>query len=74
MLTGTENTLAALIETDIRAAILANTGNPAATPNALNSLSQGIANAIIPHIVSNTQVLPGSFTASVAVTGIGALL
>jgi len=75
MLTGTENTLKALIDTDIKAAVLSNTGNPVATPNAIDSLAEGIANAIIPHYVSNTQVLPGTFsTVSGPVSGIGLLL
>ena len=73
-LTGTENTLSALIQTEIKAAILANTGNAAATPNGLDSIGDGIANAVIPHFVANTSVLPGTFTATVPVVGIGGLL
>ena len=75
MLTGTENTYKALIDTEIKAAVLSNTGNPVATPNAIISLAEGMANATIPHFVSNTQVLPGTFsTSSGPVSGIGLLL
>ena len=75
MLTGTENTLKALIDTEIKAAVLSNTGNPVASPNAIDSLSEGVANAIIPHLISNAQVLPGTFsTSSGPVSGLGLLL
>lgn len=74
-LTGTENSLSASIDSAIRAAITANEGTAPANPNVIDSLAEGIANAVIPHIVSNAQVLPGTFVAGAnPVTGIGALL
>ena len=76
MVTGTENTLKALIDTEIKAAILVNTGTAAASPNALDSISEGIANAIIPHFVGNADILPGTFAVSGSgpVTGIGLMI
>ncbi len=75
MLTGTENTLKALLDTEIRAAILAFTGSAVQTPNVIIALSEGIAEAVIPHFVSNTDVLPGTFNvATVPVVGIGTIL
>lgn len=77
-LAGTENTLAAQIKTDIEARILVNEGVPVITPNGLVSLSEGIANAVIPHFLSNVQILPGSFQVSIPavfpVTGVGTFL
>lgn len=55
-LTGSENTLKATLITEIENAILANTGFPVATPNAINSLAEGLANAVIPHFITNTIV------------------
>ena len=75
MLTGSENTLAAAIKTDLDARILASTGSPVATPNANKDLTDAIAFQIIPHFLSNAQVTPGTFsTSSGPVTGIGGLL
>ena len=75
MLTGSENTLSALIKTEMETAILADTGSAAASPNNLVSLGNGMAAAFIPHFVANVDITPGTFsTVSGPVTGIGGLL
>lgn len=75
MLTGTENTLSALIQSELSARILAATGQAPQSPNIIDLLADAISFAIIPHIVSNTDVLPGSFAnGGGAVSGVGALL
>ena len=76
MVSGTENTLKALLITDIEAGILADCGAAVQTPNCISGLAAGIANAVIPHFVSNAQILPGSFNVPGfgAVVGIGAML
>ena len=70
MLTGSENTLKALLDTDIKAGILADCGTAVQTPNCILGLAAGIANATVPHLVSNIQVIPGSFN----VPGFGAVV
>ena len=75
MLSGTENTLAALIQSELESKIQARFGYPPQTPNVLPELCQAISESVIPHCVSNTQVLPGSFsTSSGPVSGAGSLL
>ena len=50
-------------ETDLKAALVAaittaitNAGNPPIAPNQIETLSEGIANALIPFLVANTAV------------------
>ena len=77
MLTGTENTLAAALKTDLEARILAALGSPVATPNHIKELTDAIAFQTIPHFLASVQILPGSFTAPVGggpVTGVGVFL
>lgn len=75
-ITGQEGTLKASLITNIEAAIAANCGFTVMTPRCINGLAEGIANAIIPFLVANTQVntttVPGNGlidSVSGAVTG-----
>lgn len=56
MITGMENTLKASMITQIEASILAATGTPVATPNVIAPHCEGIANAIIPFLISNLTI------------------
>lgn len=60
MLTGTEALLKSSLIAAIEAAILAQVGSAPIAPKAISGLSEGIANAIVPHIVSNLQILAGT--------------
>ena len=75
-ITGQESTLAAALTSAIQAAIEAQSGQPTQSPEYLSALSMGIANALIPFLVTNTEVNPiaaGSLTSpSGAVTGVTA--
>jgi hypothetical protein len=51
-----ENTLKASYISEITAAIEAESGLTIGTPNHISGLSAGLANAIIPFLVSNAQV------------------
>jgi hypothetical protein len=61
-LTGTEMMLAKQIETQITAA-LAKRGNAQIDPKSISGLAEGIAMAIVPHLLTNAQVAPGIPTA-----------
>lgn len=75
MLTGTENTLAALIKSELESRINSTYGYNPQTPNAIDELTEAIAYAIIPHVISNTEVDPGTFAAGGdPVSGIGELV
>jgi len=75
MVAGTENTLAALIKTEIEARILAQQGFVVATPNVIVQYAESVAFSVIPHFVANVQIGPGGFTAGPdPVVGIGAFL
>jgi len=77
MITGQEGALTSALNSAIIAAIEAQYGGSIMTPEYINALSAGIANAIIPFLVANvtvnaTPVDPGSFSNSGgAVTGTG---
>ena len=58
-ITGQESTLAAALTTEIKAAVSAQFGGPIGTPEYIEAVSMGIANALIPFLVANTQVDPG---------------
>jgi len=75
MVTGTENTLAALIKTEFDARITISLGSPPTTPNAIIELAEAFAFSVIPHFVSTADITPGTFTAGPdPVVGIGGLL
>lgn len=60
-ITGQESALASAINSAISAAIAAQAGGAPQNPNYISALSTGIANAIIPFLVSNTLVeVPGA--------------
>ncbi len=61
-LTGSEAVLKSSLIAAIQAGILADCGASPIAPNCINGLSQGIADAIIPHLTSNVQVDPGQTT------------
>jgi len=75
-ITGNESALASALTSAITAAIEAKLGSAVQSPEYIDALSEGIANAIIPFLVSNTEVNPiaaGSLTSpSGAVTGVTA--
>lgn len=58
-ITGKELDLKADLITEIEAAIATNCGASPMAPNCISGLAEGIANAIIPFLVANTQVNPG---------------
>lgn len=64
MITGQEATLKAMLISAITAGIAAECGYTVMTPNCINGLAKGIADAIIPFLVANVQVnsttVPGS--------------
>ena len=65
MITGKESDLASALTAAIRAAIEAKYGQPLGSPEYIDALSSGIANAIIPFLVANVTVNPipaGSLT------------
>lgn len=62
-LTGTEAVLESSLIAAIQAGITANCGAAPMSPNCITGLAQGIANAMVPHMVSNVQVDPGQTTA-----------
>lgn len=75
MLTGTENTLSALIQSNFSTQITSLTGAPPQAPNCIIQLANAMAMSIIPHLVTNTVVSAGSFVSPTGpVTGTGALL
>lgn len=51
MLTGTESTLKSLLIAQIEAAI-----GGVQEPNEIDGLAEGVANAIIPHLVTNVSI------------------
>lgn len=69
-ITGQESALASALTSAITAAVEAQYGGPVHTPEYIPALSMGIANALIPFLVSNTQVNTGQ---SVNVPGAGLL-
>lgn len=73
MITGMENTLKASIQSNIEAEVTATHGT-VETPNAISEMAQGIADAVVPFMLT-AQVLPGTFAnAGGPVAGIGLLL
>lgn len=58
-ITGLEDTLKAQLISAIQAGIAAECGYSVMTPNCINGLAKGIADAIIPFLVNNIQVNPG---------------
>lgn len=58
-ITGKESLLKSLLMAAIKSAVEAKSGTPTAEPEYIDALSEGIANAIIPFLVTNTQVDPG---------------
>lgn len=75
-ITGQESALTSALTTAITAAIEAKFGGSVGTPEYIDALSQGIANAIIPFLVTNVEVVPidaGSLTSPAgSVTGVTA--
>lgn len=73
MLTGSEAVLEAALIAAIQAGILNKCSFTPISPNCIDGLAEGIAVAIIPHVVTNTVVLPTSMLDSLsgAVTGTG---
>jgi hypothetical protein len=80
-ISGNESVLTSALNSAIIAAIEAQYGGTIMDPEYINALSAGIANAIIPFLVSNTEVNvgqvvpPGTFTAPAgggAITGASA--
>jgi hypothetical protein len=55
-ITGLESTLEALLVNTIKAGIAARCGVSPLTPNCIDGLAKGIADAIIPFLVANVQV------------------
>lgn len=58
-ITGLESTLASELTSAITAAVEAKYGHPIRDPEYIDALSAGIANALIPFLVINTEVNPG---------------
>lgn len=58
-ITGQEATLTSALNSAIIAACEAQFGGTIGSPEYINALSQGIANALIPFLVANTQVNVG---------------
>ena len=67
MLTGTETVLKSSLIAAIQAGVLADCGTSPISPNCINGLAKGIADAVIPHLVANIEV------ASTTVPGTGLL-
>lgn len=63
MLLGTEALFKSSLIAAIEAAILAQTGSAPISPKAIIGLSEGIANATVPHILNNLQILAGQAVA-----------
>jgi hypothetical protein len=59
MITGQEGALTSALTSAITAALEAQAGVPIGTPEYVPALSAGIANALIPFLVSNVTVNPG---------------
>jgi hypothetical protein len=64
-LTGTNAALAASMKTMIEAKLTAATGEPMLAPTFLQAFCEGVADALIPHLVANTQVNPGQVVTGV---------
>lgn len=60
MLTGSEAVLESSLIAAIQAGITANCLVAPIAPNCINGLAEGIANAIIPHLIGNIQVDSGA--------------
>lgn len=58
-ISGNESALASALTSAITAAVEAKYGGSIGTPEYIDALSTGIANAIIPFLVTNTEVTPG---------------
>lgn len=58
-ISGNEGLLTSELISSITAAVEAKYGHPIRDPEYIDALSAGIANAIIPFLVSNTEVNPG---------------
>jgi hypothetical protein len=58
-ISGNESLLASQLTSAITAAVEAKYGKPIGNPEYIDALSAGIANALIPFLVSNTEVNPG---------------
>jgi hypothetical protein len=71
-ITGMESTLKSQLVAAIQAGIAAECGYAVMTPNCINGLAKGIADAIIPFLVANIQVNPGQAVTGVVTTGAGA--
>lgn len=59
MITGNEAALTSALTSAITSALEAQYGGPIGVPNYVPALSAGIANALIPFLVANTQVNVG---------------
>lgn len=68
-ITGQESALKAALISSIQAGIAAACGYSVMTPNCIDGLAKGIADAIIPFLVANIQVNVGQITLSAGVTG-----
>lgn len=58
-ISGNENELASALNSAIIAALEAAEGRPIGSPEYIQPLCQGIANALIPFLVANTQINVG---------------
>ena len=58
-ITGQETTLASALTSAIKTAIEAQSGQTIQSPEYIEGLCTGIANALIPFLVANTTVNPG---------------
>jgi hypothetical protein len=58
-ITGQESTLASAMTSAIKAAVEAQSGQTTQSPEYIEALCTGIANALIPFLVLNTEVDPG---------------
>lgn len=58
MITGQEGALTSALTSAITAALEAKFGGSIGTPEYVDALSAGIANALIPFLVANTEVNP----------------
>jgi len=59
MITGQEGALKAALIAAIQAGIAAECGYVVTTPNCIDGLAKGIADALIPFLVANVEVNPG---------------
>ncbi len=78
MLTGSESVLKSALEAAIQAGILSEHSVSPQLPNNIAGLAKGIADAIIPHLINNTQVDTGAVvttpdTVNGTVTGVGTI-